>query len=135
MKSDPLIPKLLCYFFTNVEDSVNLFTLLDVPLPHFFDIDVWQCFSKYLSIDPPNAAWQQVQLCLSRGGLGFRSLSHAAFSGSLFSFFCSASITSHHLFQSLDCYFSPVEATSIDELLTSPKNQKELSSRIENSQF
>ena len=42
---------------------------------HFFDIDVRQCFSDCLSIDLPNTAWQQAQLCLSRGGLGLRSLS------------------------------------------------------------
>ena len=35
---------------------------------HFFDIDVHQCFSDCLSIDLPNTAWQQAQLCLSRGG-------------------------------------------------------------------
>ena len=49
-----------------------------------------------------------------------------------------ATNTSHHLLQSIDCFnslVSPADVTSTDELLTSPNNQKELSSRIEHSQF
>ena len=107
---------------------------------HFFDIDVRQCFSDCLSIDPPNTAWQQAQLCLSRGGLGLRSLSQHSAAAYVASFAVSGYATniSHHLLQSIDCFnsvVSPADVTSTDELLTSPKNQKELSSRIEHSQF
>ena len=108
---------------------------------HFFDIDVRQCFSDCLSINLPNIAWQQAKLCLSRGGLGHRSLSqHSAAAAYVASFAVSGSATntSHHLLQSIDCFnsqVSPADVTSTDELLTSPKNQKKLSSRIEHSQF
>ena len=107
---------------------------------HFFDIDVRQCFSDCLSIDLPNTAWQQAQLCLSRGGLGLRSLSQHSAAAYVASSAVSGSATntSHHLLQSIDCFnslVSPADVTSTDELLTSPKNQKELSSRIEHSQF
>eukprot|EP00731_Ephydatia_muelleri_P002044 Em0001g2044a len=107
---------------------------------HFFDIDVRQCFSDCLSIDLPNTAWQQAQLCLSRGGLGLRSLSQHSAAAYVASSAVSGSATntSHHLHQSIDCFnslVSPADVTSTDELLTSLKNQKELSSRIEHSQF
>ena len=100
---------------------------------HFFDIDVRQCFSDCLSIDLPNTAWQQAQLCLT-GGLGLRSLSQHSAAAYVASFAVSGSATntSHHLLQSIDCLNSLVSSagvTSTDELLTSPKNQKELSSR------
>ena len=51
-----------------------------------FDEDVRRCFSASTGIDASDAAWQQAQLSLSRGGLGLRSLSHhasAAFISSL----------------------------------------------------
>ncbi|KAL5502816.1 hypothetical protein EMCRGX_G009650 [Ephydatia muelleri] len=81
-------------------------------------------------------AWQQAQLCLSRGGLGLRSLSQHSAAAYVASFAVSGSATntSHHLLQSIDCLnslVSPADVTSTDELLTSPKYQKELSSRIE----
>ena len=41
----------------------------------FFDDDVRRCFSECTAIDTPNFTWQHAQLSLSRGGLGFRSLS------------------------------------------------------------
>eukprot|EP00731_Ephydatia_muelleri_P006442 Em0003g690a len=78
------------------------------------------CFSDCLSIDLPNTAWQQAQLCLSRGGLGLRSLSQPS---------AAAYVASSAVL------VSPADVTSTDELLTSPKNQKEPSSRIEHSQF
>ena len=107
---------------------------------HSFDMDVRQCFSVCLSIDPSNAARQQAQLSLSRGGPGLCYLSQHSAAADVASFAVSgsASDTSHHLFQSLDrfnSFVSPADATSIDELLTSSKNQKVLSSRIESSQF
>ena len=104
---------------------------------HFIDIDVRQCFSDCLSINLPNTAWQQAQLCLSRGGLGLRSLSQHSAAAYVASFAVSTN-TSLHLLQSIDCFnsrVSPADVTFTDELLTSPKNQKELSSRIEHSQF
>ena len=51
-----------------------------------FDEDIRQCFSSSAGIDASDAAWQQAQLSLSRGGLGLRSLAHhasAAFISSL----------------------------------------------------
>ena len=100
---------------------------------HFFDIDVRQCFSDCLSIDLPNTAWQLAQLCLSRGGLGLRSLSQHSAAAYVASSAVSGSATntSHHLLQSIHSLVSPADVTSTDELLTSPKNQKELSSRID----
>ena len=131
-----------------MEVSVDLFILLDAPLPPlllracisltlmFASVSLHDC----LSIDLPNTAWQQAQLCLSRGGLGLRSLSQHSAAAYVASSAVSGSATnrSHHLLQSIDCFNSlvfPADVTSTDELLTSPKNQKELSSRIEHSQF
>ena len=51
-----------------------------------FDEDVRRCFSSSTGIDASDAAWQQAQLSLSRGGQGLRSLAHhasAAFISSL----------------------------------------------------
>ena len=42
----------------------------------FFDDEVRHCFSSCLAVDIPDVHWQQAQLSLSFGGLGFRSLSH-----------------------------------------------------------
>ena len=40
----------------------------------FFHEDIRHCYSECTVIDTPNAAWQQAQLSLSRGGLGLCSL-------------------------------------------------------------
>ena len=42
----------------------------------FVDEEVRHCFSSCLAVDIPDVHWQQAQLSLSFGGLGFRSLSH-----------------------------------------------------------
>ena len=83
---------------------------------HFFDIDVRQCFSDCLSINLPNTAWQQAQLCLSRGGLGLRSLSQHSAAAYVASFAVSGSATntSHRLLQSIDCFNSRVSPADVD---------------------
>ena len=85
-----LIPRWLCSGLGNVVASASWCTLLDLPPPppspaligdalHFYDDDVRRCFSECTMIDPPNVAWQQAQLSLSRGGLGLHSLSEHSF--------------------------------------------------------
>ena len=107
---------------------------------HLFDEEVRQTFSDSMCIDPSDLFWQQAQLSLSRGGLGLLSASlhsSAAFMSS-FSMSGFATNTSHHLLRSLDHFnacVSPAEVISIDELLNSPKNQKMLSTKIENKRF
>ena len=128
-----------------MEVSVDLFILLDAPLPPlllracisltliFASVSLTACLLTY-----PTQHGNKAQLCLSRGGLGLRSLSQHSAAAYVASFAVSGSATntSHHLLQSIDCFnslVSPADVTSTDELLTSPKNQKELSSRIEHS--
>ena len=63
------------------------------------DDDIRMTFCRCIGVDMSDTAWQQAQLSPSRGGLGFRSLSHhspAAFISSL----CSSGFglqSSHHL--------------------------------------
>eukprot|EP00731_Ephydatia_muelleri_P022992 Em0015g575a len=45
----------------------------------FFDEEVRRCFSTCIAADIPDDHWQQAQLSLSFGGLGFCSLSHHSY--------------------------------------------------------
>ena len=87
-----------------------------------------------------NAAWQQAQLSLNRGGLGFQSLSHHS-TAAFISFICSSGFglhSSHHLSQAVEFFnslVSPADAVSIESLLTLPVSQKSLSSKLDDHAF
>ena len=102
---------------------------------HFYDDDVRRCFSECTAIDPPNVAWQQAQLSLSRGGLGLRSLSEhssAAYISSLSaSGVCSSS--SKHLPEAIKDFndlVSSDDALVLDHLDV-VMHQRSLSGKIE----
>ena len=89
---------------------------------------------------PSNAAWNQAQLSLSRGGLGLRSLSHhapAAFIASLC--FSGLGSDSHaHLLQAVEMFNSsvhPSDIIHISSLLEKFLSQKALSNMLDNHLF
>ena len=104
------------------------------------DDDIRITFCRCIGVDMSDTAWQQAQLSPSRGGLGFRSLSHhspAAFISSL----CSSGFglqSSHHLSQAVEIFnslVSPADAISVKSLLTSPVSQKSLSAKLDDHIF
>ena len=78
-----------------------------------------------LGSDIPDVHWQQAQLSLSFGGLGFRSLSHhccAAFISSL-SLSGIGSASNKHLVYAIsrfNAFASPSDVITIDAILSSP---------------
>ena len=89
---------------------------------------------------PSNAAWNQAQLSLSRGGLGLCSLSHnalAAFIASLC--FSGLGSDSHaHLLQAVEMFNSSVHPSDIihsSSLLEKFLSQKALSNMLDNHLF
>ncbi|KAL5487296.1 hypothetical protein EMCRGX_G019879 [Ephydatia muelleri] len=86
-----------------------------------------------------DTAWQQAQLSPSRGGLGFRSLSHH--SSAAFISLCSSGFglqSSHHLSQAIETFnslVSPADAVSVESLLTSSVSQKYLSGKLDDRVF
>eukprot|EP00731_Ephydatia_muelleri_P009826 Em0005g412a len=91
-------------------------------------------------VDTTDAAWQQAQLSLSRGGLGMRSLSlhsPAAFTA----FVCSSgygSPSNHHLSDAIQKFnesVSPSDVIQFDGLVLSTVHQNQLSSKIDIHQF
>ena len=97
-------------------------------------------FCRCIGVDMSDTAWQQAQLSPSRGGLGFRSLSRhssAAFISSL----CSSGFglqSSQHLSQAIETFnslVSPVDAVSVESLLTSSVSRKYLSGKLDDRVF
>eukprot|EP00731_Ephydatia_muelleri_P033521 Em0031g29a len=105
-----------------------------------FDNDVRHCFAECTMVDTSDAAWQQAQLSLSRGGLGLRrhSLhSPAAYIASVVASDCS-SPQSKHLLHAIDLFNASVPNTdelTITSITTSNLTQKLLSAKLENQQF
>ena len=87
-----------------------------------------------------DAAWQQAQLSLSRGGLGLRRLSlhsPAAYIASVVASDCS-SPQSKHLLHAIDLFNASVPNTdelTITSITTSNLTQKLLSAKLEDQQF
>ena len=107
----------------------------------FFDEEVRHCFSSCLAVDILDVHWQQGQLNVSFGGLGFRSLSHhccAAFISSL-SLSGIGSTSNKHLVNAISRFntlVSPSDVITIDAILFSPSQQalsKKLDSHLFNS--
>ena len=102
-----------------------------------FDEDIRQCFSSSTGIDASDAAWQQAQLSLSRGGLGLRSLAHhasAAFISSLSSSGL-APDSSQHLSDAVGMFNRLVPAEDsikFGDFLSSAISQGKLSEKLDN---
>ena len=105
-----------------------------------FDNDVRHCFAECTMFDTSDAAWQQAQLSLSRGGLGLRRLSlhsPAAYITSAVASDCS-SPQSKHLLHAIDLFNASVPTTdelTITSITTSNLTQKLLSAKLEDQQF
>ena len=104
------------------------------------DDDIRMSFCRCIGVDASDTIWQQAQLSPSRGGLGFRSLSHhssAAFISSL----CSSGLGMHsspHLTQAVEIFnslVSPADVVSVESLLTTPVSQKSLSGKLDDHVF
>ena len=107
-----------------------------------FKYDVHHCFALCTGIDTTNSAWEQAQLSLSKGSIGLRSLSDhlsACYIASLsMSSLCLEWISNHYLVHSIEEYngrIPPTEAITIEAASHTPVCQKDLSSKLENSQF
>ena len=93
------------------------------------DNDVRHCFAECTMVDTSDAAWQQAQLSLSRGGLGLRRLSlhsPAAYIASAVASDCS-SPQSKHLLHAIDLFNASVPTTdelTITSITTSNLTQK-----------
>ena len=102
-----------------------------------FDEDVRRCFAQCTAVDTSDRAWHQARLSLSRGGLGLRSLSPAAYIASL----CSSGFGSQsqrHLASAIHLLNSsvpPSEAINSEVLLLTPVTQKSLSSKLDDNLF
>ena len=97
------------------------------------DDDIQMTFCQCIGVDMSNAAWQQAQLSLSRGGLGFRSLSHHS-TTAFISSKCSSGFGLHYLSQAVEffnCLVSPANAVSIESLLISLACQNSLCSKLD----
>eukprot|EP00731_Ephydatia_muelleri_P024447 Em0016g718a len=105
-----------------------------------FDNDVRHCFAECTMVDTSDAAWQQAQLSLSRGGLGLHRLSlhsPAAYIASVVASDCS-SPQSKHLLHAIDLFNASVPTTdelTITSITTSNLTQKLLSAKLEDQQF
>ena len=93
-----------------------------------------------MAVNIPDAHWQQGQLSLSFGGLGFRSLSHhccAAFISSL-SLSGIGSTSNKHLVNAISRFntlVSPSDVITIDAILFSPPSQQALSKKLDSHLF
>ena len=106
----------------------------------YFDNDVRHCFASCTGVDTSDDAWEQAQLSLSRGGLGFRRLSKhspACYIASV----CMSGLFSapqQHLLQSIDDFnhcIPPSKAISFESLTNTPSSQKALSGELEDELF
>ena len=106
----------------------------------YFDNDVHHCFASCTGVDTSDDAWEQAQLSLSRGGLGFRHLSKhspACYIASV----CMSGLFSapqQHLLQSIDDFnhcIPPSKAISFESLTNTPSSQNALSGELEDELF
>eukprot|EP00731_Ephydatia_muelleri_P036196 Em0214g2a len=106
----------------------------------YFDNDVRHCLASCTGVDTSDDAWEQAQLSLSRGGLGFRRLSKhspACYIASV----CMSGLFSapqQHLLQSIDDFnhcIPPSKAISFESLTNTPSSQKAISGEFEDELF
>lgn len=135
-----LILRWLSSYLGSVVAFTSWHTLLDQsPQPfngealQFFDEDVRRCFSECTAIDTLNVAWQQAQLSLCRGSLGFRSLAKHSSAAYISSLNASSNSSCKHLVASAKQFnelVSPDDALVLDHLKV-VQYQKSLSVEIE----
>ena len=105
-----------------------------------FDVEVRHHFCDTVAIDPSDSEWLQVQLSLSRGGLGLQRLAlhcSAAYLASVNKADCSAPLDEFTL-QAVTLFNSlvpPSSSISEESLLEPCLSQKDLPSRINDHQF
>ena len=105
-----------------------------------FDEEVHRYFADCIAIDASDSDWLQVQLCLSRGGLGLRKVAlhcSAAYLASIIKAGC-ADPRGEFTMQAITTYNSfvpPESSVSVESLIDSGLSQKNLSSRIDDHQF
>ena len=102
-----------------------------------FDEDIHRCFSSTTGIDASDAAWQQAQLSLSRGGLGLRSLAHHASAAYISSLSSSglAPDSSQHLSDAVGMFNRLVlaeDSIKVEDFLSSAISQGKLSEKLDN---
>ena len=102
-----------------------------------FDEDIRRCFSSTTGIDASDAAWQQAQLSLSRGGLGLRSLAHHASAAYISSLSSSglAPDSSQHLSDAvgmLNRLVPAEDSIKVEDFLSSAISQGKLSEKLDN---
>ena len=105
-----------------------------------FDEEVRNYFSDCVAIDASDSDWLQVQLSLSRGGLGLRNLAlhcSAAYLASIIKAGC-ADPRGEFTMQAVTVYNSlvpPASSVTVESLLDSGLSQKNLSTRNDDHQF
>eukprot|EP00731_Ephydatia_muelleri_P010164 Em0005g750a len=118
----------------SVDPQVDVWRIL------YFDNDVRHCLASCTGVDTSDDAWEQAQLSLSRGGLGFRRLSKhspACYIASV----CMSGLFSapqQHLLQSIDDFnhcIPPSKAISFESLTNTPSSQKAISGEFEDELF
>ena len=106
----------------------------------YFDNDVRHCFALCTGVDTTNSSWEQAQLILSRGGIGLCSLSDHSAACYIASLSMSTLdlISNQHLVHSIGEYNSGIptsEAITTEAVFHIPCCQKDLSGKLEDSQF
>ena len=105
---------------------------------HTCTLDVHHCFAECTMVDTSDAAWQQAQLSLSRGGLGLHHLSLHSPAAYIASAIASDSPQSKHLLHAIDMFnasVSTIDDLTITSITTSKLTQKLLSAKLEDQQF
>ena len=102
-----------------------------------FDEEVRRYFTDCVAIDASDSDWLQVQLSLSRGGLGLHKLVLHCSAASIIKAGC-ADLRGEFTMQAITAYNSlvpPESSVSVESLIDSGLSQKNLSSRIDDHQF
>ena len=105
-----------------------------------FDEEVRHCFCLCMAVDIPDVHWQQAQLSLIFGGLGFRSLSHhccAAFITFL-SLSGISKVSNRHLVSAIIRFnpiVSPSDAITVEAISSSPPSQHGLTMKFDGHLF
>ncbi|KAL5470688.1 hypothetical protein EMCRGX_G028693 [Ephydatia muelleri] len=103
-----------------------------------FDEEVRHYFSDCVAIDALDSDWLQVQLSLSRGGLGLRRLAlhcSAAYLPSMIKAGCADPLNECKLLLYTIPWFLLASSVAVESLLDSGLSQKNLSTRIDDHQF
>ena len=106
-----------------------------------FDNDVRQCFKDCFVLDTSDSTWQQVQLSLRYGGLGFCGLFYTILVQHFVASVCSSGFGDRDnqcLVQKINLFniqVLPSDAISVGSVLSSPIKQRTLSQKLDNRVF